>query len=98
MTEQSHQRLLTEISRFVERLKLPGVQHLANVRSRHVQDFLYEAVVDHNRASQRPAAGTMSLRRTAVRALFREGVPSGWRPATRRSTLPCHPGSSSTHD
>ncbi|MDQ3765857.1 MAG: hypothetical protein M3346_00710 [Actinomycetota bacterium] len=70
LTEQSHERLFTEIARFVRRLDLLHVEALAAVTASHTRDFVHEPV-DHRDRWADPGLGTMHFRRSAVRLLFR---------------------------
>lgn len=70
LTEQSEDRLMGEVGRFVRRLEFSHVRCLSEVDSSYVVDFLDEAVLVGGIARE-PATGTKHLRRSAVRLLFR---------------------------
>lgn len=70
LTEQSQERMLAEIGRFVRRIEIVGVHSLSAVSSIHAADFINEATVQRDRLVA-PATGTLHLRRSAVRLLFR---------------------------
>lgn len=68
---QSRERIAHDMTLFVGRLKMLGVDDLRDVTQRHVIDFMDEAVRVEESIFRDPALGTKHFRRAAVRLLFK---------------------------
>jgi integrase/recombinase XerC len=90
-TDESCRRMLTEIARFVERLRFERVGGIAEITEQHAHDFIHEAVMRGDVPGS-PGVGTQHTRRVAVRLVIKTArhlhlVDSGFDP-TVDITLP----------
>jgi hypothetical protein len=90
-TDESCRRMLTEIARFVERLRFERVGRIAEITEQHAYDFIHEAVMRGDVPGP-PGTGTLHIRRVAVRLVVKTArhlhlVESGFDP-TVDITLP----------